>query len=59
MTSDFDTSRNDLYNGVVISRQNNYIGNESHNSSVTKFAGSRLRRLQSYQVWSGIYCKEY
>lgn len=50
MTSDFDTNRIDLYNGDGISRQNNYLGNESHNSSVTKFAGSRLRRLQSYQV---------
>lgn len=52
MASDFDTNRNELYNGVGMSRQNNYLGNESHNSSLTKFAGSRLRRLQSYQVWS-------
>ena len=50
MVSNFDQPKTDLYSGAGIVRNNNYLINESATSSAAKFAGNRLRRLQSYQV---------
>jgi hypothetical protein len=49
MGSNFDQPIKDIYNGVNVTRNNNYF-NEAPVSSSSKFVGSRLRRLQSYQV---------
>jgi hypothetical protein len=49
MTTGYDHSGNDIYGGIGVIRNNNYL-NEAPGSSGSKFVGSRLRRLQSYQV---------
>lgn len=52
MTSGYDQPISDVYGGIGVVRNNNYL-NEGSVSSASKFVGSRLRRLQSYQVWKG------
>lgn len=49
MTTGYDQSSHDVYGGIGVVRNNNYL-NEGPVSSASKFVGSRLRRLQSYQV---------
>ena len=49
MTTGYDQSSHDMYGGIGVVRNNNYL-NEGPVSSASKFVGSRLRRLQSYQV---------
>jgi hypothetical protein len=49
MTTGYEHSGNDIYGGIGVVRNNNYL-NEAPVSSASKFVGSRLRRLQSYQV---------
>lgn len=50
MGTGYEQSINDVYGGIGVVRNNNYF-NEAPVSSGSKFVGSRLRRLQSYQVW--------
>lgn len=48
--TNFESSIGDIYGGGRLARNNNYLNEALVSSNSSKFMGSRLRRLQSYQV---------